>query len=76
MEENGITHVINATCEQPNVFEDGGKIKYLRVAVNDTNAADLMPHFKRVNEFIGWLFQMNLMQCVVRWLINAHNYSN
>ncbi|VDD74924.1 unnamed protein product [Mesocestoides corti] len=52
MEEQGITHVINATCEHPNVFEKDGKIKYLRVAVHDTTLADLRPHFKPAIDFI------------------------
>lgn len=52
MEERSITHVINATYEQPNFFEGGGKIEYLRVPVDDNNQADLMPYFRPAIEFI------------------------
>ncbi|VDK32737.1 unnamed protein product [Taenia asiatica] len=52
MEERSITHIINATREQSNFFEGGGKVEYLRVPVDDNNTADLMPYFKPAIEFI------------------------
>lgn len=48
-----ITHVINATNDLPNFFEEDSKLKYLRVDVEDSGTADLMPHFRPVIEFIG-----------------------
>ncbi|KAM7538136.1 hypothetical protein Aperf_G00000072822 [Anoplocephala perfoliata] len=47
-----ITHVINATYDLPNFFEEEGKLKYLRVEVEDSGTADLMPHFRPVIDFI------------------------
>ncbi|KAL5110272.1 Dual specificity protein phosphatase 1 [Taenia crassiceps] len=52
MEERSITHIINATREQSNFFEGGGKVEYLRVPVDDNDKADLMPYFRPVIEFI------------------------
>ncbi|KAL5965667.1 Dual specificity protein phosphatase 1, partial [Taenia solium] len=52
MEERSITHIINATREQSNFFEGGGKVEYLRVPVDDNNTADLMPYFRPAIEFI------------------------
>lgn len=56
MEERSITHIINATREHSNFFEEGGKVEYLRVPVDDNNTADLMPYFRPVIEFIGKAF--------------------
>ncbi len=53
-ESHHITHVINATCDHPNYFEDRG-VKYLRVPVNDNIHADLGPHFHKAVNFIGKL---------------------
>ncbi len=53
-----ITHVINATCDHPNRFEDRG-VKYLRVPVNDNVHADLGPHFRKAVDFIGkFIFEL------------------
>ncbi len=51
-ENHRITHVINATCDHPNRFEDKG-VKYLRVPVNDNMVEDLGPHFRKAVDFIG-----------------------
>ncbi len=51
-ENHRIKHVINATCDHPNRFEDKG-VKYLRVPVNDNVLEDLGPHFRKAVDFIG-----------------------
>uniref|UniRef100_A0A0R3SQP6 protein-tyrosine-phosphatase n=1 Tax=Hymenolepis diminuta TaxID=6216 RepID=A0A0R3SQP6_HYMDI len=52
LKQLGITHIINATHDLPNYIEDNNEIKYLRVAVEDSGTADLMPYFVPVIEFI------------------------
>lgn len=50
LKERGITHVINATRSHPNFH--GTQIKYLRVAIRDTEGEDLKPALPKVCAFI------------------------
>ncbi len=74
-ESQHITHVINATCDHPNCFEDRG-VKYLRVPVNDNVHADLGPHFRKADDFIGkFLFELKINVFDVRYSHMAVNVS-
>ena len=47
----GVTHVLNATSSVPNHEPDA--FKYLRIPVEDSNDADLTPHFDQASDFIA-----------------------
>lgn len=49
----GITHIINATVNIPNVFENKPQFKYLRIPAEDSNSQDLKQYFEKTISFIG-----------------------
>lgn len=51
MSSFGFTHVLNATKELPNYFEDR-PLRYLKIPVNDYETELISPYFRQAFEFI------------------------
>jgi protein-tyrosine phosphatase len=51
LSSRGITHIVNATVNEPNHFP--ARCVYLKVAVPDVESTDLQRHFARVNDFVS-----------------------
>ena len=49
--ERGVTHIINATVNEPNAFPE--RFEYLRVAVPDVESTDIARHFGKAVGFVG-----------------------
>lgn len=47
----GFTHVLNATKELPNYFEDKA-LQYLKIPINDYETENITPYFRQAFEFI------------------------
>ncbi len=52
IDDNGITHILNVTKDEPNWFEDEGRIKYMRISILDTVNQNIATHFDTAHEFI------------------------
>lgn len=47
-----VTHIVNATSNLPNAFEDDRSISYLRVPVDDSLSSDISSHF---DDVVDWM---------------------
>eukprot|EP00966_Prymnesium_polylepis_P059125 1370351-Prymnesium_polylepis.1 len=50
LQRAGVTHIVNATPDLPNGMPH---LRYLRVAVDDSEQTQLRPHFDAVSDFIA-----------------------
>jgi dual specificity MAP kinase phosphatase len=48
--DNGITHILNVTKDEPNCFE--GEFKYLKITILDTINQNIATYFNSAHEFI------------------------
>ena len=48
----GITHCVNVTADAPHYFEEQGRIKYMRIAIEDRLTEDVRSRFESANAFI------------------------
>ena len=56
LKEKGITHILSCVPDRPNLFEENG-IRYLCIAMSDTEFFDLLSCLEKTNKFIDDCFQ-------------------
>jgi dual specificity MAP kinase phosphatase len=51
-----LQYILNVTADLPNVFEDSGSIKYMKIPIADHWKENLASFFPKAIEFIGKFF--------------------
>jgi dual specificity MAP kinase phosphatase len=56
-----LQYILNVTADLPNVFEDSGSIKYMKIPIADHWKENLASFFPKAIEFIGKLSKNHII---------------